>query len=90
MKDAPVFGTSSDNEICDYIDSCISCSLDVTEEEKPFAKLQTHKHSCTCKILVKGKATCQFGVPWPPMQETKILYPLETENADEISILKEH
>ena len=89
VKNAPVFGKSSDKEICQYIDSCMSCSLDVTEEEKPFVKLQAHKHSRTCKKMIRGKPTCRFGVPWPPMQETRILYPLETENAGETNVLKE-
>ena len=89
VKDAPEFGISSDEEISKYIDSCMSCSLDVTEEEKPFVKLQIHKHSRTCKKIVKGKPTCRFGVPWLPMQETQILYPLGTDNADDISALQE-
>ena len=90
IDNAPKFNISSDKEICEYIDSCISCSLDVIEEEKQFVKLQIHKHSRTCKKVVKRKATCRFGVPWPPMQETQILYPLGTENVDEISVLQEH
>ena len=90
IDNAPKFSISSDKEICEYIDSCISCSLDVLEEEKQFVKLQIHKHSRTCKRMVKRKATCRFGVPWPPVQETQILYPLGTENADEISVLQEH
>ena len=49
VDNTPKFGISSDKEICEYIDSCISCSLAVREEEKPFVKLQIHKHSCTCK-----------------------------------------
>ena len=68
----------------------MSCSLDVTEEEKPFVKLQAHKHSRSCKKMIRGKPTCRFGVPWPPMQETRIFYPLETENAGETNVLKEH
>ena len=80
---------SSDKEICEYIDSCMSCSLDVTEEEEPFVKQQIHKHSRTCKKMIREKPTCQFGVPWPPMQETRILYPLETENAGETNVLQE-
>ena len=90
VKDAPVFGISSNKEICDYINSYMSCSLDVTQEEKPFVKLQIHKHSCTCKKTIRGKSTYQFGVPWPPMQETRILYPFEMENIDETNVLKEH
>ena len=55
---APKFGISPDKEICKYIDSCISCSLAVGEEEKPFVKLQIHKHSRTCKKMVKRKPIC--------------------------------
>ena len=80
---------SSDREICKYIDSCISCSLAVREDDKPFVKLQIHKHSRTCKKMVKRKPICQCGVPWPPMKETRILYPLEIENTDEINGLQE-
>ena len=89
VDNAPKFGISSDKEICKYIDSCISCSLAVREKEKPFVKLQIHKHSRTCKKMVKRKPTCRFGVPWPPMQETRIFYPLGTESNDEISVLQE-
>ena len=67
----------------------MSCSLDVTEEEEPFVKQQIHKHSRTCKKMIRGKPTCRFDVPWPPMQETRILYPLETGNASETNVLKE-
>ena len=90
VDSAPKFGISSDKEICNYIDSCISCSLAVGEEEKPFVKFQIHKHSPTCKKVVKRKPICRFGIPWPPMQETRILYPLEIENTDEISALQEN
>ena len=89
VDNAPKFGTSSDREICKYIDSCISCSLAVREDDKPFVKLQIHKHSRTCKKMVKRKPICRFGVPWPPMKETRILYPLGIENTDEINGLQE-
>ena len=39
--------------------------------------------------MVKRKPICRFGIPWPPMQETTILYPMGIENADEISVLQE-
>ena len=58
MKNAPVYGKSSDKEICQYIHSCMSCRLDVTEQEMPFVKLQAHKHSHTCKKMIRGKPTC--------------------------------
>ena len=47
IHNAPRFGTSSDEDLCKYIDSCISCSTDVTDSEKDFLKLQIHKHSRT-------------------------------------------
>ena len=53
-------------------------------------KLQIHKHSHTCKKIIRGKPTCRFGVLWPPMQETRILYPLEMGNINETNVLKEH
>ena len=52
-------------------------------------KLQIHKHSRTCKKMVKRKPICRFGVPWPPMKETQILYPLAIGNTDEINVLQE-
>ena len=39
--------------------------------------------------MVKRKPICRFGVPWPPMQETRILYPLGIENTDKIGVLQE-
>ena len=39
--------------------------------------------------MVKRKPICRFGVPWPPMKETQILYPLGKENNDEINGLQE-
>ena len=42
VDNAPKFGTSSDREICKYIDSCISRTLAVREDDKPFVKLQIH------------------------------------------------
>ena len=77
IHNAPKFGTSPDEDVCKYVDSCISCSTDVTDSEKEFLKLQIHRHSHTCKKIIRGKTICRFGVPWPPMKETQILYPLE-------------
>ena len=79
MKNAPVFDKNTDQEVCDYVDNCISCSLDVPEDQQPFVKLQTHKHSKTCKRIKKNLPTCRFGAPWPPMRRTCILRPIDIE-----------
>ncbi len=57
IHNAPKFGTSPDEDVCKYVDSCISCSTDVTDSEKKFLKLQIHRHSRTCKKNNKGKAS---------------------------------
>ena len=84
IHNAPKFGTSPDEDVCKYVDSCISCSTDVTDSEKEFLKLQIHRHSRTCKKIIRGKPICRFGVPWPPMKETQILYSLELSSSDEV------
>ena len=75
--DAPQYGKNTTAEICSYIDKCKSCSLDVSKSEKPYVKLQIHKHSKTCKQIVNGKKTCHFGAPWVPMRFRQILEPLD-------------
>ena len=77
IHNVPQYGKNTKAEICSYIDKCISCSLDVAESEKPYVKLQIHKHSKTCKKIVNGKKTCHFGAPWLPMRFTQILEPCD-------------
>ena len=50
---APQYGKNTKAEICPYIDKCIPCTLDVSESEKPYVKLQIHKHSKTYKKIVR-------------------------------------
>ena len=55
IKDAPNYGISSDQEVCDFIDQYISCNIPI--EEGPLRDLvlllQKHRHSSYCK---RGKA----------------------------------
>ena len=81
--DAPQYGKNTKGEICSYIDKCISCSLDISESEKPYVKLQIHKHSKTCK------KTCCFEAPWLPMRFTQILEPLDPTECEYNDMLKE-
>lgn len=49
MKDSLTYGSSQIDDILQFIDSHISCSSDVSEEDKKFVKLQKHRHSKSCK-----------------------------------------
>ena len=60
-----------------YIDHIISCSFNV--ENKKYVDLQIHKHSKTCIRKIANKKKCRFSAPWPPLNKTQILYPLEPD-----------
>ena len=85
VKDAPNVCEATDVEICDYVDSCMSCNGDVPEDDKPFIKLQLHKHSRSCHKGTKG--ICRFGAPWPPMRQTKILDALTADTCSDFESL---
>ena len=78
---APNIHTASNDDICTEVDKIISCSSDVKQEELPYLKLQIHSHSKTCKRMLKNKAVCRFGAPWPPMRKTQILEPLSEDES---------
>lgn len=80
-KGAPNIHTASHEDICAEVDKVISCSSDVNQDELPYLKLQKHSHSKTCKRMLKNKATCRFGAPWPPMRKTQILEPLSDDES---------
>ena len=86
---APQYGKNTRAKICSYIDNSISCSLDVSESEKPYMKLQIHKQSKTCKKIVNGKKTCCFGALWLPMRFTQIVEPLNPTECENYDMLKE-
>ena len=78
IKNAPHYDKDSDNQIIQYIDSIISCSS--TEQNKKYVNLQINKHSKTCIRKIANKKKCRFGAPWPPLDKTQILYPLEADD----------
>ena len=85
-KDAPRYGLTDNQHIIAYIDKHVSCSEATDLLHKAIVDLQKHKHSRTCRK--RGKASCRFGYPMPPMPETQILTPLN--NAQEQSKCKEN
>ena len=87
LKDAPQFGTDSDAKVTSYIDHIITCQKPEDNEEllKLVAR-QVHRHSHTCRKNTKRE--CRFNYPQPPMRQTEILYPLDTDVT--ISETKKH
>ena len=77
IKNAPHYEKDNDLTIIQYIDKIISCSTNDTH--KKYIDLQIHKHSKTCIKKTKNNRQCRFGAPWPPLDKTQILYPLEKE-----------
>ncbi|KAK3917480.1 Protein virilizer [Frankliniella fusca] len=76
LKDVPSFNIDSiesDQEICDFVDSIVTCSTDNLSDN--LVKMQTHHHSHTC---YKGRknSQCRFNIPYYPMRCTTILRPL--------------
>lgn len=75
IEDAPTYKVSSNEDITEYIDKHVSCSM--LEDVKDLINLQVHKHSKTCRK--KGHAICRFNFPLPPMKSTTILEPLDED-----------
>ncbi|XP_066926640.1 uncharacterized protein [Clytia hemisphaerica] len=78
IKDAPVIDendSSKDNQVIDFIDRYITCSLPDKEEYPKLYELvntvQKHHHTTTCRK--KSGSRCRFKAPWPPCEETQII-----------------
>lgn len=85
-KDSPAFGTNTEEEICDFVDSYISCFLPASDDPLfNLVKLQIHRHSHTCKR--KGKKVCRFGFPKPIFSKTVLLEPLQEPEFNKDQIL---
>ena len=76
IENAPNLERSSRAEIEQFVDIYLTCSTD-NEETVNLVKLQTHKHSRTCRK--KGKPIYRFRFPIPPFPRTMLLYPLDEE-----------
>ena len=76
VESAPTLDSNSEDEIVQFVDQYLTCSAKKNDTSE-LVKLQTHKHSRTCRK--KGKPICRFGFPLPPLPRTMLLYPLEEE-----------
>ena len=52
----------------------------MSPDELEYLQFQKHRHSKSCRKVVRGHKVCRFGAPWPPMRTTQILRPLDAEH----------
>ena len=87
IKDAPKMGRSTDEEVIQFIDKHISCSI--PEDDDNLAKfvqdLQVHCHSSSCR----RHGHCRFNYPKPPVNRTIISKEPDTDAEETIKKAKE-
>jgi hypothetical protein len=76
LDNAPKYIRGESNKlVIDFINKHINTD----KEQSEFSKYQIHKHTSTCYNCKSNK--CRFGIPFPPMDKTVILEPLnENQN----------
>lgn len=93
LKNAPEYKTEDSNskyEICNFIDSFISTNSK-SEGCEQFIELQRHSHTKSCKRELKnGEGYCRFNIPYPPLNCTKILMPLDVKDIPKQDLEKYH
>uniref|UniRef100_A0A9J7WVU2 ATP-dependent DNA helicase n=1 Tax=Cyprinus carpio carpio TaxID=630221 RepID=A0A9J7WVU2_CYPCA len=78
VKEAPEFEKDQDQDVCDFIDSYISCKLPDPNKDPELHRIVTEvqvhsrNHSKSCR---KNKKHCRFGFPKPPINRTTITRP---------------
>ena len=80
IKEAPVIGKNTPEEVRSYIDKNITCSIPNGEQyltlNRLVLKFQSHKCNRYCRKIYKHKdkffQKCRFGFPRPAEMETKI------------------
>ena len=85
IENAPIYEQDSNEDLVQFIDKYVSCSLSSAPSD--LVSLQVHKHSKTCRT--KGRPICRFGFPLPPLDETVILEPLDEDIDKYKAIYKE-
>ena len=79
IKDAPILGKSTDNEVAEFVNSLITCRLPDKEKEPTLysnvMKYQLHNCGKYCKRIIKNKSngkftsSCRFSFPRKPSNE---------------------
>ena len=81
VKNAPQINVQTDDEVCEFVQKYISCSIPDDEDEKDLVcKLQRHSHSSYCR----KKGSCRFKYPKPPSDRVIIAKEPDTENSMEL------
>ena len=81
VKNAPQINVQADDEVCEFVQKYISCSIPDDEDEKDLVcKLQRHSHSSYCR----KKGSCRFKYPKPPSDRVIIAKEPDTENSMEL------
>ncbi len=75
IKDAPIYGINTYEELKFFVDKYISCNLMLLPITLQNA--QQHQHTQTYKQ--KNHVVYRFQYPLPPMSKTTILKPLESK-----------
>ena len=73
IKDAPIYGKNTDNEIISFINRYLSTNSSFLDEN--ILKIQTHHHTKTCRKNQHSKF--RFNFLLPPINKVVILHPLE-------------
>merc|ERR1711893_512760 len=60
-----------------FVDTFVSCSLEIEDLAETVQEVQQHTHTKTCR---KYGTTCRFGYPKFPSNRTIIAQPLKKEN----------
>lgn len=82
LKNAPIYGESSNSEFAEFYDKIISCSSNVPQQYKEYVLYQFHKHSKSCRVGKLRK--CRFNFPRPPMPATCVLDPFSIEDQEKV------
>ena len=81
VKNAPQINVQTDDEVCEFVQKYISCSIPDDEDEKELVcKLQRHSHSSYCR----KKGSCRFKYPKPPSDRVIIAKEPDSENSIEL------
>ena len=81
VKNAPQIDIKTDDEVCEFVQKYISCSIPDDDDEKELiCKLQRHSHSSYCR----KKGSCRFKYPNPPSNRVIIAKEPDIENSMEL------
>jgi len=92
LNNTPIYNKNdneSERKCEEFIGQFITCEK-IDECEFPKIAYQVHHHSKTCKRKKNGQSYCCFNIPWFPMDKTKILDPLKSDeyNDSEMNEIK--